>query len=97
VDSPNGVNLSVQSCCIQARNDLEAVRFYLARYQDQPQTLRLSQKELYAGSLVGCEAADPSANKSAKKFFDYPIFKTIYVYNQRLVITMKRQTSRQNV
>ncbi|MEA3173556.1 MAG: hypothetical protein QOF42_967 [Gammaproteobacteria bacterium] len=46
-DGPHrGENRSVAFCYIQARHDLDAVRAYLNRYRDQPQTLRAYTKEL---------------------------------------------------
>lgn len=45
-DGSQGINRASQFCFIQAKNDLEAVEFYLSRYVDQPHTLRAYRKEL---------------------------------------------------
>ena len=41
-----GLNRANSFCFIRARNDLEAVQAYLARFRDQPHTLRAYTKEL---------------------------------------------------
>jgi hypothetical protein len=45
-DGSLGINRASQFCFIQAKNDLEAIEFYLSRYTDQPRTLRAYRKEL---------------------------------------------------
>lgn len=53
LDGTNGVNRSGRFCFIQASNDLQAVEFYLSRFDDQPQTFRAYRKELERFLLWG--------------------------------------------
>jgi len=46
LDGREGVNRVPQFCFIEARHDLQAVEFYLSRYEGQPHTLRAYRKEL---------------------------------------------------
>jgi len=46
LDGSHGINRAQQFCFIQARNDLQAITFYLSRFQDQPHTYRAYRKEL---------------------------------------------------
>ena len=46
LDGSQGINRSGHFCFIQARDDLTAVEFYLARFDDQPHTFRAYRKEL---------------------------------------------------
>ena len=46
LDGSQGINRSQQFCFIQARNDLQAIEFYLARFEEQPHTWRAYRKEL---------------------------------------------------
>lgn len=46
LDGSNGINRNKEFCLISARNDLDAVRAYLLRYQDREATRRAYQKEL---------------------------------------------------
>lgn len=46
LDGSQGINRSGNFCFIQAHDDLTAVEFYLARFDDQPHTFRAYRKEL---------------------------------------------------
>ena len=46
LDGSHGINRGQQFCFIQAKNDLQAIEFYLTRFEDQPHTWRAYRKEL---------------------------------------------------
>ncbi len=46
LDGSAGVNRGLHFCFITATNDLQAIECYLARFEDQPHTLRAYRKEL---------------------------------------------------
>lgn len=46
LDGSAGTNRAERFCLIQAGNDLQAVEFYLSRFDDQPHTLRAYRGEL---------------------------------------------------
>jgi site-specific recombinase XerD len=46
LDGSEGINRHSQFCFIQARNDLQAIEFYLSRFEDQAHTYRAYRKEL---------------------------------------------------
>ncbi|AIY44213.1 Integrase (plasmid) [Collimonas arenae] len=46
LDGSAGINRAAQFCFIAAGNDLEAIGFYLARFEDQPHTQRAYRREL---------------------------------------------------
>jgi len=46
LDGTQGINRAAHFCFIAAGNDLEAISFYLARFEDQPHTQRAYRKEL---------------------------------------------------
>lgn len=46
LDGSQGINRSQQFCFIQAKDDLQAIECYLARFEDQPHTWRAYRKEL---------------------------------------------------
>jgi len=45
-DGSTGINRAAHFCFITARNDLEAINLYLARFEDQPHTQRAYRREL---------------------------------------------------
>lgn len=46
LDGSHGINRGQQFCFIQAKDDLQAIEFYLTRFEDQPHTWRAYRKEL---------------------------------------------------